>query len=88
MGEMRWGEMWSDETMEKDWFNILKPRQNAGHFADGIFKFILSTENVCILIQISLKNAHRVPINDETSLVLIMAWQRIGNKPLPEMVVI
>ena len=38
--------------------NILRPEQNGGHFAEAIFKYIY------ILINILLKRAFEVPINN------------------------
>ena len=35
--------------------NILRLRQNGGHFADNIFKYIFLNENVRIWMKISLK---------------------------------
>ena len=65
-------------------FNTLRPRQNEQHFADDIFKRILSNENVWILIKISLKFVPKGPINNIPALVQIMAWRRSGDKPLSE----
>ena len=66
--------------------NTLRPRQNGGHFADGIFKCIFVNENVRIPITISLKFVPQGPItkcNNIPALVQIMAWRRPGDKPLP-----
>ena len=41
-------------------------------------------ENVRIFIEISLKFVPRGPINNNPSLVQIMAWRRPGDKPLSE----
>ena len=41
-------------------------------------------ENCCILIEISLKYARKVPIDNNPALVKIMAWRRPGDKPLSE----
>ena len=38
----------------------------------------------CILIQISLKNVPKGPIDNNQALVQIMAWRWIGDKPLSE----
>ena len=68
-----------------DWqsrINTLRPRQNACHFPDDIFKYIFLNENVWISIKISLgyleSNQH-IP-----ALVQIMAGRRQGYKPLSE----
>ena len=53
--------------------------------ADDNFKYIFfSNENDSILIRISLKFVPRSPIDNKTALVQVMAWHRIGDKPLPE----
>ena len=35
-------------------------------------------------INISLKFVHKGPVNNIPALVQLMAWHRIGDKPLPE----
>ena len=64
--------------------NTLRPRQNGRHFADDIFKCIFLNENVWTPIKISLKFVPKGPINNIQALVQIMAWRRLGDKPLPE----
>ena len=64
--------------------NTLRPRQNDRHFPDDIFKCIFLFENVWIWIKISLKFVPKVRINNIPALVQIMAWRRIGDKPLSE----
>ena len=57
----------------------------AAILADDIFKCIFLNENDRIAIQISLKFAPDSPIdNNPPLIILIMAWLRIGNKPLSE----
>ena len=41
-------------------------------------------ENFCILIKISLKFVLKGEIDSNTALVQIMAWRRVGDKPLSE----
>ena len=65
-------------------FNTSMPRQNGRCFADDIFKRIFFNENVCISIKISLNCFPKVPINNIAALVQIMAWRRLGDKPLSE----
>ena len=65
-------------------FNTLRPRQNGRHFPDDIFKCIFLFENVLISIKISLKCVPKVRINNIPALIQIMAWRRIGDKPLSE----
>ena len=62
--------------------NTLRPRQNGGHFPDDIFKCIFLFENAWIWI--SLKFVPKVRVNNIPALVQIMAWRRIGDKPLSE----
>ena len=49
------------------------------------FNCIFLNENVWILIKISLNFVPKDSINDILALVQIMAWCRIGNKPLSEL---
>ena len=53
--------------------------------ADDIFKCIFLNENDRIPIQISVKLIPRSPIDNKPALVKVMAWRRIGDKPLPEL---
>ena len=66
-----------------DWSFIL--RQNDHHFSDDIFKHIFFNETVGISIQIALQFVPYVSINNNPSLVQIMAWRRLGDKPLSEL---
>ena len=47
----------------------LRPRQNGRRFAADIFKCIFVNENLCILIQISLKFVPKYPIDSNPALV-------------------
>ena len=49
-----------------------------------IFKCFFLNENCCILIEISLKFVPNGPIDNKPALVQVMAWHRIGLKPLYE----
>ena len=64
--------------------NTLRPRQNGRHFADDIFKCIFLNEDVWIPNKISLKFVPKGPINNNPTLVQVMAWRRPGDKPLSE----
>ena len=64
--------------------NTLRPRQNGRHFAEDIFKCIFLNENTSISIDISLKCVPEGRINNMPALVQIMAWRRLGDKPLSE----
>ena len=63
-----------------------RPGQNGCHFVDDDFWciLILLNEIVCILFKIWLKFVPKGPIDNKWALVQIMAWSRIGDKPLPE----
>ena len=63
--------------------NSSSPGQNGRHFAD-VFRCIFMTEKSCILIKISLKFVPKGPIGNNSTLVYIMAWRRVGAKPLFE----
>ena len=65
-------------------FNTLRPRQDGRHFADDSFKFIFLNEYVLISMKISLEFVPKGPINNIPALVQIMAWRRLGDKPLSE----
>ena len=58
--------------------------QNGRHFADDIFRCIFVNEKSCILTKISLKFVPMGPIDNNPALVQIIAWCRIGDKPLSE----
>ena len=64
--------------------NTLMPRQNGRHFSDDIFKCILLNENVWISNTVWLKFVPNGLIDNNTALVQMMAWHRIGDKPLSE----
>ena len=67
--------------------NSLRPRGNRRHFADDIFKCIFLNENVLISIKISLKFVPKSQINNIPALVQIMAWRRLGDKPLRQAII-
>ena len=56
----------------------------ADTFADDIFMCIFLNETVTISIQLSLKFVPKGPIGNKSVLVQVMAWRRIGDKPLSE----
>ena len=61
--------------------NPLRLNQIDHEFAD-IFKWIFLNENLCILMQISLRFFLKGPINNTPALVQTMAWHWTGGKPL------
>ena len=75
--------------MDEPWpmgvsISTLRPRQNGRHFANDMFKCIFLNENVWIPIEISLKFVPKGSINNNPALFQIMAWRRLGDKPLSE----
>ena len=64
--------------------NISSTGQSGRHFADDIFTCFFLIEKFCIWILISLKFVPKGPIDNNPALVQIMAWRRIGDKPLSE----
>ena len=55
----------------------------AAILADDNFNCILFNENDRIPLQISLKFVPKSPIDNKEALGWVMAWRRIGDKPLP-----
>ena len=64
--------------------DTFSPRKNRRRFGDDIFNLSLFLEDYRILIQISLQFVSSDLINNNPSLVQIMAWRRTGAKPLSE----
>ena len=64
--------------------NTSRSKQNGWQLADDLFKWIFLNEIVRISIKISLKFVPKGPIDNNPSLVQIMAWRRLGDKPLSE----
>ena len=62
--------------------NPSPPGQDGRHFADDTSRCIFVNEKFCILIKISLKFVPKGPNDNNPALVKIMAWRRIGDKPL------
>ena len=70
----------------QDWYHLthLPLDKMAAILADDNFRCIFLNENDRIPIRISLKFVPRSPIDNKPALVQVMAWRRIGDKPLPE----
>ena len=64
--------------------SILMARQNGRHFAKYTFKCLFLNENVSWSMIISLKLVPNGPMNNIPALVRIMAWRRLGDKPLSQ----
>ena len=62
--------------------------KNGRHFPDDIFQYIFLNENEWISIKISLKFVPKGPINNIPASDQIMAWRRLGDKPLSEPMVV
>ena len=67
-----------------DIFNSSPPGQNGRHFGRRQFQVHFPDENGRILIWISLKCVPRSLMNNKLALVEVMAWRRLGDKPLSE----
>ena len=59
--------------------------QNGRHVLHNILRWILINGQFCILINISPKFVTKGPIDNSPTLVRIMAWRRLGDKPLSEL---
>ena len=65
--------------------NSAPPGQNGRHFKDDIFRCIFVNEKFYNLIKFSLKFVPKGSIDDNPALVQVMAWRRMGDKPLSEL---
>ena len=75
-------------SMASSCINSLRPRQNGRYNADATFKCIFLNGDVLIPTKISLKFVPKGPINNIPALVQIMAWRRLGDKPLSELMMV
>ena len=66
------------------WLKHIEAETKWPPFRRRHLKCIFLNENVWIPIEISLKFVPKVPINNISALVQIMAWRRPGDKPLSE----
>ena len=64
--------------------NSSPPRQNRRQFGRRLSKMHFLEWKFCILIKISLKSVSKGPIDNNPTLVQIVAWCQIGDKPLSE----
>ena len=60
----------------------VNPPPPGRHFADDIFRYIFVNEKFYILMELSLKFVHKGPIDNNPALIQMMAWCRMGDKPL------
>ena len=65
-------------------FLTLRLKQYGLHFTDDLLKWIFLKENIWISSEITPQFVPKGPINDIPALVQIMAWRRLGDKPLSE----
>ena len=82
--EMNFLMLWDAVNSSPPAVNSSPPGQNGRYFTDHVFRCIFLNEKFCILIKISLKFVPKGPINNSPALVEIIAWYRIGDKPLFE----
>ena len=75
------GQLWSKEG-DLSHINSSPPGQSGCHFADDTLRCISVNEKFYIVIKISLKFVLMGPVDDNLALTYIMAWRRIGDKPL------
>ena len=64
--------------------NSSPPGQNGRHFANGIFKPIVLNKKDTFFTSLSLKFVPEGPIDNNSTLVYIVAWRQIGDKPLSQ----
>ena len=69
-------------------FNTLRPRQNGRSFPDDIFKSIFLKKMYEIRLEFHWSLFLGCPINNIPALVQIMAWRRLGDKPLSEPMIV
>ena len=67
------------------WYiNSSPPGLNGRHFADDVFRCIFVNEKFWIWLKFHWSLLFEGPIDRNQALVQIMAWRRIGDKPLCE----
>ena len=72
-------------SLMKHWkVNSSPPGQNGHRFTDDIFRCIFMNEKFCIVIKNSVKFVPKYPVDNIPELVQIIAWRRIGEKPLSD----
>ena len=81
--------LWADPCancylMGSRWCQLISPGQNGRHFADNSVKRIFLMKKFEFFIKIALKFVPKGPIVNNQALGSIMAWRRIGDKPLSE----
>ena len=72
------------ELMVNSPVNSSPPEENGRYLTDDIFKCIFMNEKFRILIEISLNFVPEGSVDNKWALFQVMAWRRIGDKPLPE----
>ena len=66
-------------------FKLISPwKKNGRHLVDDKFKCIFFNENGIISIRNSQKFVPMSPIDNKPAIVLVMAWRRTGDNPLPD----
>ena len=74
-GLKMWSVMWHHISLVRDQLTH-SGRKNCRHFAKHIFTYIFFNEIFWIAVEISLKFAHKGPIDNKSALVQIMAWRQ------------
>ena len=64
--------------------NTSLPGQNGRHAIDDIFKYIFRNEKFLCFNSISMKFVPHGPVNIKSSMVQVMAWRQVVDKPLHE----
>ena len=78
--------------LQAPWWILIKTvwmEQNGWHVADNIFKCMLLKENICVLLQISLKFILKHSSNNKSSYIQtiqVLDSHYTFSKPLPESV--
>ena len=76
--------IWHHSAARLQWVNSSPLGQNGCLFADNNFRCIFVNEKFCFLVIILLKFVLKGPIDNDRTLVQIMAWHRIGDKTLSQ----
>ena len=75
---------WKQCRKATQWHKHIEIETKYRHFANNICKFIFVHENICILMQISLRCEPYGPINDMSTMMQIMAYHRTRDKSFPQ----
>ena len=83
-----WNDIYSLMLLRRGALLFFKVIQNSVVFtainSSYFHMHLFMNETSCIFIKISLKRVPKVPTDNKRALVKIMAWRRLGDKPLSE----